>query len=383
MQATREDWTLRPGVCYLNHGSFGPSPAIVQKARAEWTARLESQPMDFFVRELDPALAQARERLGRFVGAHGDNLIFVENATAAMNIVAASFALSPGDEVLLNDHEYGAVLRIWERICRQRGAAVRVARLPCPLESQQQLVDSLFSQATPRTRLVVFSHVTSPTAIVFPAEQICHRAREQGLATCIDGPHAIAMRDVNLAKIGCDYYTASCHKWLSAPFGSGFLYVHPSRQTKLEATQLSWGRAPIGEAPGWRDEFTWNGTRDPAAYLATTAAIEFMEAAGLHAFREHGHTLAQYARQNIERFTGLPGLTPDDDSWYGTMVSLPIPAGDAPALQQALWERHAIEIPIIDWNGRRLVRPSCHWYTTAADIDRLTSLLTELLAAGF
>ena len=382
MQVAREHWTIPPDACYLNHGSFGPSPRVVQQARAEWTARLESQPMDFFLRRLDTALAEARERLGRFVGASGNDLIHVENATAGMNIVAASVDLAPGDEVLLNDHEYGAVIRIWERACRRSGASVRVAPLPVPLETQDQLVDALFSHATPRTRVVVVSHITSPTAIIFPVEQICRRAREMGLVACIDGPHAVAMRDIRLAELDCDFYTASCHKWLSAPFGSGFLYVHPRRQASLIPIQTSWGRPLAGETPPWRAEFVWSGTRDPAAYLATTAAIEFMEAAGLAQFREHGGSLARYARQSIERLTGLGGLTPDDALWYGTMVSTPLPPGDAPGLQKALWERYRIEVPIVDWNGRRFVRPSCHWYTSADDIDRLTGALATLLNAG-
>lgn len=379
----RDLWTLPPGVRYLNHGSFGPAPRPVLQARERWTARLESQPMDFLTRVHDPALAAARRKLGEFMGARGDDLIFVDNATVGMNVVAGSVRLQPGDEVLLNDHEYGAVLRIWQRACRRSGAAVQVAQLPCPLESARQMTDALFARLTPRTRLIVASHVTSPTAIVFPIEEICGRARELGVAICIDGPHAVAMRDVRLAQLDCDYYAASCHKWLCAPFGSGFLYVHPRAQGALEPVATSWGRPALDEPPSWRDEFTWVGTRDPAAYLATSDAIAFLAGIGLEAFRERTHALAQYAREKIGAWTGLPALVPDDPAWYGSMISLPLPPGDAPNLQRALWERHRIEVPIIDWNGRRLVRPSCHLYTTRADLDALLVALQELTAAGF
>jgi len=372
-------WTLRGGVSYLNHGSFGPSPRPVLAARQAWIERLESEPMDFLVRELDDLLAEARRALGRFVGCAGDDLIFVDNATVGMNLVAANVRLAPGDEVLVNDHEYGAVLRTWERTCRRAEATLVVARLPCPMTDAGEVVDALFRRATDRTRLIVFSHVTSPTAIVLPADAICRRAQELGIPVCIDGPHAIAMRHIDLAQLGCDYYTASCHKWLCAPFGSGFLYVHPRRQATMEPLVVSWGRTPEGHAPSWRDEFTWAGTRDPSAYLATTSAIRFLENIGLDAFRRRTHHLAGMARELITSLTGLDALVPDSPDWYGSMISLPLPPGEAAPLQQALWDQYQIEVPIVDWDGRRLVRPSCHLYTQEAELQRLADALRTLI----
>jgi len=378
-ESLRGQWTLRGGVSYLNHGSFGPSPRPVLAARQAWIERLESEPMDFLVRELDDLLAEARWALGRFVGCAGDDLVFVDNATVGMNLVAANVALKPGDEVLANDHEYGAVLRTWERACRRAEATLVVARLPCPMTDAGEVVDALFRLATDRTRLVVFSHVTSPTAVVLPADAICRRARDLGIPVCIDGPHAIAMRPCGLTQLGCDYYTASCHKWLCAPFGSGFLYVHPRRQATMEPLVVSWGRTPEGHSPSWHDEFTWAGTRDPSAYLATTAAIRFLESTELDAFRHRTHQLARQARELITSLTGLDALVPDSLEWYGSMISLPLPPGEAAPLQQALWDQYQIEVPIVDWNGLRLIRPSCHLYTREAELQRLAEALRNSL----
>ena len=146
----RRQWLIPADVTYLNHGSFGPSPRSVLDARGEWIGRLESQPMDFFLRQMLPALDQTRRRLGRLVGAGDDGLVLVENATAAMNVVAASVSLAQGDEVLANDHEYGAVLRIWQRKCEQSGARLVVQKLPCPIESAGQVADALLAGANPR-----------------------------------------------------------------------------------------------------------------------------------------------------------------------------------------------------------------------------------------
>ncbi len=372
-------WSLAPGVAHLNHGSFGPPPREVIAAREEWLAGLLRDPMDFFTHRLDPLLAEARQRVGRFIGCSGDDLTFVDNATAAMNIVAASVSLAEGDEVLATDHEYGAVVRIWERVCRKAGARLVVAELPVPAESGEAWVEALFARASPGTRLLVFSHVTSPTAVVLPAETICRRARELGIAVCIDGPHALAMRDVDVARLDCDYFAASCHKWLCGPIGSGFLYVHPRAQHAMQPVVTSWGRAPLGQPASWRDEFGWAGTRDPSAYLAVPAAIEFLESIGLEPYRRRTHELARYARRRISDLTGLKPLTPDSLDWYGSMVSLPLPPGDAQALQDALWAKHRVEAPIFAWQGRRLVRVSCQVYTQLADIDRLVAALAALL----
>lgn len=377
-------WSLASGVTYLNHGSFGPAPRVVLEARQRWFLELEKNPVDFFVRQLDGLLFHVRERLGAFVGCAADDLVLVDNATWGMNVVAQSVPLAAGDEVLLTDHEYGAVVRIWERRCQQVGAKLVIQPLPNPLRSVGETVTALFAGATSRTKLVVLSHITSPTAVILPAAAICHEAARRGISVCIDGPHAPLQTRVDLAALDCDYYVASCHKWLCAPFGSGFMYVNPRVQNHVQPVILSWGkRFPPNVSAGLNDEFTWLGTRDPSALLAIPTAIEFFEQAGVERFRQHSHQLAQHARMLLSRVTGIEAFVPDDPAWYGSMIAMPLATGDGPALQRALWERYQIEVPITDWNGRRLIRPSCHFYTRAEQLEQLADALRVLLRDGF
>lgn len=379
----RADWEFRPGVTYLNHGSFGPSPAPVCEAQAEWQRRLQSNPMDFYVREYEPAYFAARERLAAFVGTAAANLAFVENATYGMNVVANGFPLAAGDEVLFTDHEYGAVLRVWRRICEPLGAKIATATLPFPFAEGKTGVDAILDAVdraiTPRTKLFVFSHITSPTAVIFPAAELCKLARDRGVRVCIDGPHALATLPLALDALGCDYYTASCHKWLSAPFGSGFVYVHPRHHAEIKPPVLSWGRIQPAVPTCWTDELMWQGTRDPSPYLSVPAAIDYLDAVGFEAYRERTHYLARYARQRIEQLTGKPAYVPDDPTWYGSMICLPLAHGDSRALQQRLRSEFGIETPIVDWNGRRFVRVSCHLYTTTAEIDFFVESLEQCL----
>lgn len=411
----KSQWTIPEEVAYLNHGSFGPSPRIVQEAAADWSRKLESQPMDFFLRQMEPALDAALEELAQFLGASRSQMVFVDNATVGMNIVAASLSLQEGDEVLLTDHEYGAVSRLWRRVCQQAGARVVIAELPLPLDDPLEVVDALFTRVTDATRLIVASHVTSATAVILPIEEICWRARERGIPVCVDGPHALAMVPVHLKKLDCDFYTASCHKWLSAPFGSGFLFVHPRQQKRLEPLIVSWGGSIGGFQPDWKDEFVWLGTRNPAAFLGVPAAIRFFQqpvaslvkssssaadgpavsggsAAGapqqlvLDEFRQHAHRLIAKVTEGVTAITGLEPLVKDVSRWCGSMISLPLPRtaeppkfGQRDPLQDALWERHRIEIPVPHWQGRRLIRVSAHLYNDEGHMQRLLDALPALL----
>jgi isopenicillin-N epimerase len=378
----RDEWEIRTDTTYLNHGSFGPTPRAVRGCQLDWQRRMTSQPMDFFARQFEPEWLESRTLLARFVGTATDNLAYVENSTAGMNVVAATVPLHADDEVLLTDHEYGAVQRIWRRACQTAGAAEPVtARLPRQFESAEQVVESIFSAATGRTRLLVVSHITSPTAIILPVRKICEEARRRGIAVCIDGPHAPAQVPVALDELACDFYTASLHKWVSAPLGSGFVYVAPQWQERVRAPILSWGRVAPTKPTAWWEEFVWTGTRDASAYLAVPAAIELLERVGLAKFRARTHFLARYARHRLVELTGLPPHLPDSDEWYASMSSVPLPPGNARALQNELWQRHGIEVPVVEHNGERSIRVSCHLYNRRRDVDLLVEALGGLLRA--
>lgn len=379
-----EDWQdvaalfeIRSDTTYLNHGSFGISPAPVRNARNEFTRQLDLQPMDFFVRQMEPLLSEAISKTARFLNTEPDNLVFAENATSAMNIVADSFPLQEGDEVLTNNHEYGAVHRIWNRACERVNATNRVVTMPQRFESSDQIVDAIFQTATEQTRLVVVSHITSPTALIMPVHEICERARAMGIAVCIDGPHAPAHVPLDFSELKCDFYTASCHKWLCASLGSGFLYVSPEHHARIQPTMQSWGRLLPAIPEKWYEEFIWPGTRDPATYLSVPVAIEFMESIGLGPFRERTRHMQRSTTDRLIELTGQQPIGTDRDLWYGTMSHVPLPEGYWSELQASLWNQHGIEVPIICFEDRWFIRVSHHLYTTQADISRLIDALKK------
>lgn len=371
-------WSIRPDSIYLNHGSFGPSPRPVREVRRQYIDALDSQPMDFYVRQFEPLLLAARQKLAEFLGTARQNVVFAENATFAMNVVADSFPLREGDEVLLNDHEYGAVMRIWERKCARTGARLKIVKLPERIESTDQVVDALIAGVTPQTRLTIISQITSPTAIILPVAEIAAAFRRRDVAVCIDGPHVPAQIDLQLDALDVDFYCASLHKWLCAPLGTGFLYAHPRWQGIVQPQLLSWGRL-LPELPrNWDEAFTWSGTRDASLYLSVPAAIDFMtKTVGLEAFRRRCYWLANYACEQLKEVTGKTPIAPTTGGWYGTMCHVPLPASDWSRLQAWLWETHRIEVPIIHFDNRWFVRVSSHLYNTTAQIDQLVRAIAS------
>jgi isopenicillin-N epimerase len=379
-RALRKLFLLRPDVIFLNHGSFGACPWAVLDAYQAWQLELERQPVEFLNRRFNQLMREARESLAAFVGADPNDLVHVSNATTGLNIVARSLRLQPGDEVLSTDHEYGALDRTWRFVCQRRGARYISQPLPLPFESAEQVVEALWAGVSAHTRVLFLSHITSPTALILPVLELVRRARGAGILTVIDGAHAPGQIPLDLEALGADFYFGDCHKWMCAPKGTAFLYASRRVQSLLQPLVVSWGWQ--SEKPGpsrFVDEQEWQGTRDIAGYLSVVSAIAFQAEHGWCSVQRDCHQLARAARKAIGELTGLDPIQPDSPAWYAQMVSLPIPPCDADTLERRLYDEFAIEVPIVAWKERHLLRVSIQGYNTQADVDALAAALKVLL----
>jgi len=384
----RELFLLRPDVVFLNHGSFGACPRPVFEVYQRWQLELERQPVEFLGRRFGGLLAEARESLGAIVGAQADDLVYVPNATTGLNAVARSLPLEPGDEVLGTNHEYGALDRTWRFICRRRGARYINQPVPLPVRSAEEVVEAIWTGVTPRTRVLFLSHISSPTALIFPVQALVRRAREAGLISVVDGAHAPGQLPLDLAALGVDFYSGNCHKWLCSAKGSGFLYARREMQHVLEPLVVSWGWEPErttllsldgAEASPFVLQQEWQGTRDIAAYLSVPAAIQFQAEHEWPRVRQKCHELVRYARQAIGALTGLEPICPDSPEWFAQMAAIPLPPCDAEELKRRLYDEYRVEVPIIEWGGRQLARLSVQGYNTRGDVDGLVRALENLL----
>jgi isopenicillin-N epimerase len=324
-------------------------------------------------------LREARKSLATYVHTDAENLVYVPNATTGLNIVARSLHLSPGDEILTTHHEYGAMERMWRFLCKASGAIYKPVPIPLPLTTADDFVESFWADVTPRTRVIFLSHITSPTALIFPIEEICRRARECGIISIVDGAHAVGQIPLNLEKIGADFYSSNLHKWLSCPKGSAFLYARREMQNLVEPFIVSWGYESVKPSDSrFVDEQEWTGTRDFAAHLATPEAIRFYEEHHWDEVRSNCHALAQSVREQITALTGLPPLSPDSTEWYMQMVTLPLPPCDHEKVKAQLYDEFQIEVPIIHWDEKQFIRVSIQAYNSLQDADRLLDALTRL-----
>ena len=382
-------WNLDPQVEFLNHGSFGACPRPVLEAQQELRARLERQPVLFLSRELEGRLDEARGALAQFVGADPDDLAFVPNATSGVNTVVRSLRLSPGDELLTTDHAYNAC-RNALRSLEPSGVRVVTASVPWPGTTPGAVVDAVLAAVTPRTRLALLDHVTSPTGLVFPVEQLVRALAERGVDSLIDGAHAPGMLPLHLGRLGAAYYTGNCHKWVCTPKGSAFLHVRRDRQDRVLPLVVSHGfNSPRTDRSRFRLLFDWGGTMDPTPWLCIPDAIRFLGSllpGGWPALMRRNRELALAGRALLCAAVGVPEPAPAE--MIATLASIPLPDTTSPAsgsmhdaLQAIVYERHRIEVPIFAFpaHPRRLVRISAQAYNSLAQMELLArALRTEL-----
>jgi isopenicillin-N epimerase len=377
---SKDLFLLDPTITFLNHGSFGATPRAVFEKYQWWQRELERQPVEFLGRRFNDLMRDARSSLAAYVHANADDLVYVPNATTALNIVARSLRLNPGEEILTTDHEYGALDRTWRFICRKTGAVYKQQPIPVPVTTHENFIETFWAGVTPRTRVIFLSHITSPTALTFPIKEICRCARAAGILSIVDGAHALGQISLDMEKIGADFYASNAHKWLCAPKGSAFLYARRDAQHLVEPLVVSWGyESEQSSASRFVDEQEWTGTRDIAAYLTVPEAIRFCEEHYWNAIRAQCHTLAQHARERITAFTGLPPLSPDLTDWYMQMVTVPLPPCDAAQLKTRLYDEFRIEVPIVVWRDQPHIRVSIQAYNSSGDVEKLIEALRKLI----
>lgn len=380
-------FSLDPNVVFLNHGAFGACPLVVQAKQIQIRERLEHNPLHFFLRELEQKLDDTRAALGPFLGARPEDLAFVPNATAGVNTVLAALDLAPGSEIVITDHTYPACRNAVQYWAQRRSHHVRVAEIPFPLASAEEIGVAILNQVSARTRLVLLDHVTSPSGLIVPIENLVRALHERGIDTLVDGAHGPGMLPLELERLGATYYTGNLHKWCCAPKGAAFLWVRRDRQASIHPLVISHGWAtPRTDRSRFLLEFDWPGSFDPSAILSVPAALSFLEGlfeGGFPALYQHNHALALKGRDTLCAALGTPPPCPDSLLGSLAVALFPeatpkVPTPDA--LYNALLAR-GIEVPIVPLPGypSGFVRIAAQVYNSESEFSVLAQALREEL----
>lgn len=362
----RDLYLLDEKVVFLNHGSFGACPKVVFERYQAWQLELERQPVEFLGRQHDTLIKEALNSSGDYLGTSGENLVFVPNATTGLNMVARSLKLEAGDEILTTNHEYGALDLTWAYISRETSCAVIAMPLPDTFNDPDDVVEAIWKGVTENTKIIFMSHITSPTGLILPAEEICKRARQAGIMTIIDGAHVPGQLALNLDELGADFYSGNFHKWLSAPKGSAFVYISPEYHDMIDPLTISWG----WDGDTFFERTRWQGTREIASFLTVPTAIQFQKDHNWQEIQNRCHDLAIETMHRICEVTGLdPFASPE---FFGQMATAPLPVDtDLEKLKSYLYDNYCVEVPLTELEGRKFIRVSIQAYNTRKDADAL------------
>jgi isopenicillin-N epimerase len=345
---------------------------------------LEAEPVQFIAFDGYQYLADSRAALAKYLNcADKDDLVYVTNPSFAINMIAKSFPLQAGDEILATDIEYGACDRTWEYYCGKKGATYRRQKINLPIVSKEKFIEDFFKGCNEKTKAIFISHITSATGLIFPAAEICAIAKEKGLITIVDGAHAPAHIPLDLSKIQADFYTGACHKWMMAPKGCSFLYATKAVQPICDPMIVSWGyQAAKPSHSNFLDYHQMIGTRDFSAFLTVATCIEFMEQ---HNWTAVGRRCHQMVLDNAPRFYALlksMPISPLNSEWIGQMISIPIHTSDPEKLQRTLFIDYKIEVPIMRQGNDVYLRYSINAFNTIEDLDALYDALVDIQKHG-
>lgn len=379
---TRQDFVLRSDITFLNHGSFGSCPRELLDEQRRWIDRLEHQPVLYF-RELMHEMQRARTALAEYVGARPENLVYVTNSTFGVNVAAHAIAetLRAGDEILSNDHEYGACNRAWKSHAVSKGAVYVQQHIPIPVPVESDLVEILWSGVTERTRVLFLSHITSPTGVQLPVAELCKRARDRGITTIVDGSHSPGHIPLDLSTLGCDIYTANCHKWMCTPKGSAFLWVAGDWIERMMPLVVSWGSdIPTAKDGYFVDEHEFLGTRDHSPFLTVPYAIDWMQRNDWDALQRRCRLLTLQGVEMLCSISGVRSIShggQDPLLQLGTVI-LPEDT-DTDAMKTWLYDERNIEVVVHRWLNVPILRFSVHAHTSESDILALHTAVQEFL----
>ena len=371
----RDHFILEPGTAYMNNASLGMPPASVAAAVAAGYEALSREPIRAKHDLGDAIASRVVPRLAALLAADPGEIVLTRNATEALHAAAIGTRLEPGDEVLITSQEHPAGRRPWEYRAARHGVKVNTVVIPSPFESEAQIVELVEAALTPATRALAFCHVTRGGHL-YPVARLCALARELGIVSHVDGAQAVGMFPVDLHALGCDTYSASLHKWLLGPMGTGVSYVRAGARDRV---QSAFAHDGTPEAPAYGPP----GTAGLPLRAGLAASLDFVEALGIENVAARTRFLSNHLK---ERLAAIPGMTPLSGPDHATSCPgstiFELEGVDAVEAVAVLADHAKIHIDEHQRDGHNAIRISTHVYNTVAEVERVVEELVQSSPTG-
>ena len=372
----KKSFMLDPEIIHLNHGSFGATPKPIFDSLISWQKKLEYNPTKHLGLDIFTQLDISRDYLAQYINCHKDDIVFFPNPSTALNTVIRSLPLKKDDEILTTNHEYGALDKTWNFICKKTEAKCIRQSISIPLLSKNDFIKSFKSGITEKTKVIFFSHITSSTGLIFPAKEICKIAKEKNILCIIDGAHVPGHIDLDIKKLDPDIYTGACHKWMCSPKGTAFLYVKKEFQEIMEPLVVSWGyESDTPSHSQFLDYMQWQGTNDISSYLTIPDTIKFLDENNWQQVSKECKKINRWARKEINQLLKKEPISNDD--FIGQMSSIPMDSNDIIQDQIEFYVKYKIQIPFIKWNDKEFFRISIQVYNSKEDVFKLLEALDD------
>ena len=374
-ESIKSQFKFEKGLYYFNNASLGSSPLAVQSSTNQYRATLDSFPSKYMWSAWHDDKEVVRSLIANFFCVSPEEIAIIHNTTEGMNLIARSFDLEAGDEIILASHEHASGTVPWEVWQERQGIKLVRPKVPLLPESKEELIDVYRKAITPKTKVISMCHVVNTNGMIFPVKEVSEMAQKKGIKVAVDGAQSAGMFKIDLNELGCDYFTASAHKWLFAPKGIGVFYAKKESQALLK---------PLIVARGHNDQTIRRlenyNTRNLPEYLGFGEAINFLNQIGIEKIQQRSFELKSYFRTQVAKNPKLILKSPQSDDLSCAIQTLEIKGMDVKTVKNELFESYGIDTRPMSTFGLNGCRISLGIYITKKDIDYLITALNTISA---
>jgi len=372
-ELVKKQFTFENEIYYFNNASLGPSPEMVRDAAEKFRRTLDSFPSKYMWGGWAKEKETVREKAARLLGVSREEIAINHNTTEGMNVIAASLELEPGDEVILANHEHPSGTIPWKYWKETEGIKLVRPTLPILPKTPDEIVEVYKKAITPRTKVISMCHIINTNGMILPVKQVTELAHSKGILVAVDGAQSAGMFPFSLQDLGCDFYTASSHKWLFSPKGVGIFYAKKKSQKYIK---------PLIVANGYKDEsirrFENYNTRNLPEYLGLGSSLDFNSLIGIERIGERVYELKKYFRALVDGTTYLKIKTPEHDELSAGITVVEVVGKKVEDVRNMLLEKYRIDCRPMTTHDLNALRISLSIYITKSDIDYLLRSLEEI-----